>query len=88
MGEEDLMVIRKNICDHYQQRRYQQKRLDILNGFESLSVGEHEHLVDVVDYFESKFSEIRDLLEVEELADLSNIEDAYIVASECESGLY
>ena len=34
MGEEDLMVIRKNICDHYQQRRYQQKRLDILNGFE------------------------------------------------------
>ena len=33
MGEDELMVI-SNICDHYQQRHYQQKRLDILNGFE------------------------------------------------------
>ena len=33
MGEDELMVI-SNICDHYQQRHYEQKRLDILNGFE------------------------------------------------------
>lgn len=64
------------------------KRRDILNGFESLSDSDHDHLVDVVDYFESKFNEIKDLLEVKELADLSNIEDAYILASACESDLY
>ena len=34
MGEDELMVISRNICDHYQQRNYKQKRLDILNGFE------------------------------------------------------
>lgn len=33
MVEDELMVI-SNICDHYQQRHYKQKRLDILNGFE------------------------------------------------------
>lgn len=33
MVEDELMAI-SNICDHYQQRHYQQKRLDILNGFE------------------------------------------------------
>lgn len=34
MGEDELMVISKVICDHLQQRHYKQKRLDILNGFE------------------------------------------------------
>ena len=34
MGEDELVVIRKYICNHFQQRRYTQKRLDILNGFE------------------------------------------------------
>jgi hypothetical protein len=34
MGEDELRVISKNICDHFQQRHYKQKRLDILNGFE------------------------------------------------------
>ena len=34
MEEDELVVIRKYICNHFQQRRYTQKRLDILNGFE------------------------------------------------------
>jgi hypothetical protein len=34
MGEDKLMIIRKNLCNHFQQRQYKQKRLDILNGFE------------------------------------------------------
>jgi len=34
MGEDELIVIRKGLCDHFMQRRYTQRRLDILNGFE------------------------------------------------------
>jgi hypothetical protein len=34
MGEDELMQIRKQICNHFEQRRYTQKRFDILNGFE------------------------------------------------------
>ncbi|MBY9013160.1 MAG: hypothetical protein KGD70_12365 [Candidatus Lokiarchaeota archaeon] len=34
MGEDELIVIRKVLCDHIKQRHYTQRRLDILNGFE------------------------------------------------------
>jgi hypothetical protein len=34
MGEDELMQIRKQTCNHFEHRRYTQKRLDILNGFE------------------------------------------------------
>jgi hypothetical protein len=34
MGEDELMHIRKRKCNHFEQRHYTQKRLDILNGFE------------------------------------------------------
>jgi hypothetical protein len=34
MGEDELIVIKKCLCDHFMQRRYTQRRLDILNGFE------------------------------------------------------
>lgn len=34
MEEDEVVVIRKCICNHFQQRQYTQKRLDILNGFE------------------------------------------------------
>lgn len=34
MGEDELIQIRKQTCNHFEQRRYTQKRLDILNGFE------------------------------------------------------
>jgi hypothetical protein len=38
MGEDELMQIRKQICNHFEQRRYTQKRLDILNGFELILI--------------------------------------------------
>ena len=34
MREEELMLIRNNLCNHLQHRNYNQKRLDILNGFQ------------------------------------------------------
>jgi len=34
MGEDELIVIKKSLCDHFMQRHYTQRRLDILNGFE------------------------------------------------------
>ena len=34
LGEDELIVIRKVLCDHIKQRHYTQRRLDILNGFE------------------------------------------------------
>lgn len=34
MGENESVASRKYICNHFKERRYTQKRLDILNGFE------------------------------------------------------
>ena len=34
MDEERLTVVSQVICDHAKQRRYTQRRFDILNGFE------------------------------------------------------
>lgn len=63
-------------------------RDDILSQFDSLTVSEHETLLDIVDFMEGKFSEINDLLELKCITDLTKIEEAKDIASTLSRDLY
>tara|TARA_R110000850_G_C9956282_1_gene464035 strand:- start:1470 stop:1667 length:198 start_codon:yes stop_codon:yes gene_type:complete len=63
-------------------------REDILSGFENLSVSEQDFLVGIVDHFEVVFGDIRDLLDIKCLDDLSGIEEAKILADDAFTDLY
>jgi len=61
------------------------KRSDILCGcpeeFE-------EKLAECINYMESKFNEIRDLLDIKHISDLENIDEAYNLAYKISDDLY
>ena len=61
------------------------RRKDILNDCPE---GHEDFVEGILDYFESKFNEIKDKLSITQLSDLSNIEDAYSIAASVCDDLY
>ena len=61
------------------------KRSEILNDCPE---GHEDYVKEILDYFESKFNEIKDNLSISQLRDLTNIEDAYSIAESVSKDLY
>jgi hypothetical protein len=65
------------------------KRLDILDSIEDVDAEEQREAIGTaIDYMESKFLEIRDLLECVDLESLDNIIDAKNIAEDVSKDLY
>ena len=47
-----------------------------------------EKLAECINYMESKFNEIRDLLDIKHISDLENIDEAYDLAYKISDDLY
>ena len=55
--------------------------VDCPGGFE-------DELRDIVDYFEGKFGDIRDMLDINDISQINTIEEAYDLAKEIADDLY